>query len=155
MCYRCLDREFSVEQSNIYFTVIGQAFHELWQFETRHANARKSSCGFSTFYFRSSFLDYAGLWVKLFYRIKQPIVSNASRGVQPPKEIGCNTIWCTTKDLCIVTPTPPLLPLPPHLLSHPTHTCMYSHTQNPSALVKLSALKVTVLFKYFVNKCMF
>ena len=40
MCYRCLDREFSVEQSNIYFTVIGQAFHELWQFETKHAGAR-------------------------------------------------------------------------------------------------------------------
>ena len=40
MCYKCLDREFSVEQSNIYFTVIGQAFHELWQFETWHANAR-------------------------------------------------------------------------------------------------------------------
>jgi len=37
--YRCLDREFSVEQSNVYFTLIGQAFHELWQFETRHANA--------------------------------------------------------------------------------------------------------------------
>ena len=33
-------REFSVEQSNIYFTVIGQAFHELWQFKTRHANTR-------------------------------------------------------------------------------------------------------------------
>jgi len=40
MCYRFLDREFSVEQSNVYFTVIGQAFHGLWQFETRHANAR-------------------------------------------------------------------------------------------------------------------
>ena len=40
MCYRCLAREFSVEQSNVYFTVIGQAFHELWQFETRHANAQ-------------------------------------------------------------------------------------------------------------------
>jgi len=40
MCYTCLDREFSVEQSNIYFTVIGQALQELWQFETRHANAR-------------------------------------------------------------------------------------------------------------------
>jgi len=38
MCFRCLDREFSVEQSNIYFTVIGQAFYGLWQFETRHAN---------------------------------------------------------------------------------------------------------------------
>jgi len=32
--------EFSVEQSNVYFTVTGQAFHELWQFETRHVNAR-------------------------------------------------------------------------------------------------------------------
>ena len=30
----------SVEQCNVYFTVIGQAFHELWQFETRHVNAR-------------------------------------------------------------------------------------------------------------------
>ena len=40
MCYRCLDREVSVEQGNVYFTVIGQAFHELCQFETRHANAR-------------------------------------------------------------------------------------------------------------------
>jgi len=40
MCYRFLDREFSVEQNNVYFTVIGQAFHELWQFETGHANAR-------------------------------------------------------------------------------------------------------------------
>ena len=40
MCYRCLDREFSVEQSNVYFTVIGQALQELWQFETRHANLR-------------------------------------------------------------------------------------------------------------------
>ena len=35
-----LDREISVEQSNVYFTVIGHAFHELWQFETRHANSR-------------------------------------------------------------------------------------------------------------------
>jgi len=40
MCYRCLDREISLEQGNIYFKVIGQAFHELWQFETRHANVR-------------------------------------------------------------------------------------------------------------------
>ena len=40
MCYRYLDREISLEQSNVYFKVIGQAFHELWQFETRHANAR-------------------------------------------------------------------------------------------------------------------
>ena len=40
MCYRCLGKEFSVEQGNVYFTVIGQAFHVLWQFETRHANAR-------------------------------------------------------------------------------------------------------------------
>ena len=40
MCYRCLHREFSVEQSNVYFTVIGQTFHELWQFETRHANVQ-------------------------------------------------------------------------------------------------------------------
>ena len=40
MCYRCLDREISLEQGNVYFKVIRQAFHELWQFETRHANAR-------------------------------------------------------------------------------------------------------------------
>ena len=40
MCYRCLDREFSVEQSNVYFTVIEQALQELWQFESRHANSR-------------------------------------------------------------------------------------------------------------------
>ena len=40
MCYRCFNRELIVEQVNIYFTVIGQAFHELWQFKTRHANAR-------------------------------------------------------------------------------------------------------------------
>ena len=40
MCYRRLDREFSVEQSNVYFTVIRQAFQELWQSETRHANLR-------------------------------------------------------------------------------------------------------------------
>jgi len=37
---RCLDREFSVEQSNVYFTVIGLALQELWQFESRHANSR-------------------------------------------------------------------------------------------------------------------
>jgi len=36
-CYRCLDREICVKQRNFYFTVIG---HELWQFETRRANAR-------------------------------------------------------------------------------------------------------------------
>ena len=40
MFYRCLDREICVEQRNIYFTVIGQVFHELLQFETRHADAR-------------------------------------------------------------------------------------------------------------------
>ena len=34
MCYRCL------EQGNVYFKVIGQAYHELWEFETRHANVR-------------------------------------------------------------------------------------------------------------------
>jgi len=39
MVFKCIiDREFSVEQSNIYFTVIGQAIHELWQFETMQAN---------------------------------------------------------------------------------------------------------------------
>ena len=30
----------SVKQRNVYFTVIGQVFHELWEFETRHANGR-------------------------------------------------------------------------------------------------------------------
>jgi len=40
MCYRCLDREICVEQRNIYSTLIGLVFHELWQFETRHANLR-------------------------------------------------------------------------------------------------------------------
>jgi len=40
MCYRCLDKEISVEQVNVYFTVIGQALQELWQFETSHANLR-------------------------------------------------------------------------------------------------------------------
>ena len=40
MCYRCLDREFSVEQSKVYFTVIGQALQELLQFDSRHANLR-------------------------------------------------------------------------------------------------------------------
>ena len=64
MCYRFLDREFSVEQSNVYFTVIGQALQELWQFEYRHANSRNLLCVFNTFYSRSSFLDYAVLRVK-------------------------------------------------------------------------------------------
>ena len=40
MCYRCLDREISLEQGKVYFKVIGQRFHELWKFETRHANSR-------------------------------------------------------------------------------------------------------------------
>ena len=40
MCYKCLDREISLEQGYIYFKVIGQGFHKLWQFKTRHANAR-------------------------------------------------------------------------------------------------------------------
>ena len=40
MRHRFLDRGFIAEQSNIYFTVIGQAFHELWQCETRHVNAQ-------------------------------------------------------------------------------------------------------------------
>jgi len=40
MCCRCLGREFSVEQINVYFTVIGHALQELWQFESRHANSR-------------------------------------------------------------------------------------------------------------------
>jgi len=35
-----LYKEISIEQDHVYFTVIGQAFHELWQLETRHANAR-------------------------------------------------------------------------------------------------------------------
>ena len=39
-CCRFLDREFSVEQSNVYCTVIGQTLQELWQFESRHANSR-------------------------------------------------------------------------------------------------------------------
>jgi len=47
MCYRCLDREFSVEQSKVYFTVIGQALQELLQFDSRprHANLR-NLCAF-------------------------------------------------------------------------------------------------------------
>ena len=36
---KCLERELSVEQSNVYFTVIGQAL-QLWQFESRLANSR-------------------------------------------------------------------------------------------------------------------
>ena len=64
MCYTCLDREFSVEQSNVYFTVIGQALQELWQFESRHANTRNLRAFLIHFYSRSSFLDYAGLRVK-------------------------------------------------------------------------------------------
>ena len=41
MClYRRLDSEISLEQGNIDFKVIGQAFHELRQFETRHTNSR-------------------------------------------------------------------------------------------------------------------
>ena len=40
MRYRFLDREISLEQGNIYFKVIEQGFHELWQFETRHANVK-------------------------------------------------------------------------------------------------------------------
>ena len=43
MRYRCLDREFSVEHSDIYFKVIGQALQELWQFESTHANSRNLS----------------------------------------------------------------------------------------------------------------
>ena len=42
---RFLDKEFSVELSNVYFTVIGQALQELWQFESRHANSR-NLCAF-------------------------------------------------------------------------------------------------------------
>ena len=33
-------REISLEQGNVYFKVIGQAFRELWQLETRHGNTR-------------------------------------------------------------------------------------------------------------------
>ena len=40
LCYRCLGRDICVEQCNVYFTVIGRVFHELWQFETKYANAR-------------------------------------------------------------------------------------------------------------------
>ena len=40
MCYRCLDLKIFVEKRNVYFTVIGLVFHELWQFETRHANEK-------------------------------------------------------------------------------------------------------------------
>jgi len=65
MCYTCLDREFSVEQSNVYFTVIGEALQKLWHFEYRHANSRNLPCVFNTFYSRSSFLDYAGLRVNV------------------------------------------------------------------------------------------
>ena len=39
MCYRRLDSKISLEQSNVCFKVIGQAFHELWHYETRHVNA--------------------------------------------------------------------------------------------------------------------
>ena len=56
MGYRSLDREFSVEQSNVYFTVIGLVLQELWQFESR----REIFVRINTFYSRSSFLDYAG-----------------------------------------------------------------------------------------------
>ena len=59
MCYRGLERKISLEQGNVCFKVIGQAFHELWQFETRHVNARNLCTAFNTFYSRSSFLDYA------------------------------------------------------------------------------------------------
>ena len=83
MCYRCLDREFSVEQSNIYFTVIGQALQELWQFETRHANLRNLCAFYNTFYSRSSFLDYAGLRVKYSRAVYSTIqgASEAPMGV--------------------------------------------------------------------------
>jgi len=37
MCYRCLDREISLKQGNVYFKMIGQTFHE---FEAWHANTR-------------------------------------------------------------------------------------------------------------------
>ena len=45
MWYRYLDREISLEQGNVYFKVIGQAFHELWQFEARYVNSR-NLCAF-------------------------------------------------------------------------------------------------------------
>ena len=60
MCCRCLDGEFSVEKSNVYFTVIGQALQELWQ----ACKFEKSLRIFNTFYSRSSILDHAGLRVK-------------------------------------------------------------------------------------------
>jgi len=52
-----LYREICVEQCNVYFTVIKQVFHELWQFETRHANVR-NLCAVLII-----FLNYAGLRV--------------------------------------------------------------------------------------------
>ena len=41
LLFNCvIDSEICVEHRNIYFTVIGQIFQELWQFETRQADAR-------------------------------------------------------------------------------------------------------------------
>ena len=55
MCYRCLDKEFSVEQSNFYFTVIG-SFKPGMQMQEIFVQV-------NTFYSRSSFLDYEDLRV--------------------------------------------------------------------------------------------
>ena len=46
--------------------MIGQVFHELWQFETGHANARN----LHAVLIRSSFLDYVGLRVKAVFVVR-------------------------------------------------------------------------------------
>jgi len=60
-----VDKEISLQQGNVYFKVIGQSFHKLWQFKTRLANVR-NLCAvlIRTFCSRSSFLDYASSRVK-------------------------------------------------------------------------------------------
>ena len=57
MCYRYLDREISLEQVNVYFTVIGQAM-AVWNYVGMQI--WEALCIFNAFYSRSSFLDYAG-----------------------------------------------------------------------------------------------
>ena len=61
MCCRCFDREFSVEQSNIYFTV--KHFMSYGSLKPG-MQMREIFVRFNTFYSRSSFLDYAGFRVK-------------------------------------------------------------------------------------------